>query len=444
MSTRREFSRTLLGGAAAFVASTGSSAAAECTISQEEQGKFNLGDQHPFVAGKDCDLLIKGGTVIDPGQHLHDALDVAVKNGKILELSKDIPESRARKLISAKGKIVTPGFIELHVHCYDQQGFTYGRNADHYGLCRGVTTCVDGGSTGYATISEFVKYVIPASTTRIYSLVHMGAMGGNVDMPHRYGRNLDWVIPEMTARAAEENKPAVVGFKVHFEKIAYPSRESELALLKMTQEVSDTTRLPFMVHAESANYATPELVTRMRQGDIYTHCFNNYAPSTIFDENGKIHPAIRDARARGVFFEASDGHKNCSFDFVDKALDQDFLPDALSSDFNQGIEYDFMYDLPTTVSKYLALGMKLDKAIELVTFKPSQIFGYGIQIGTLRPGSEADISVFDLYEGDFEFVDGKGGKRMGHQMLVNKFVVCRGQLFSNRTANYPGEKPWRL
>jgi dihydroorotase len=79
----------------------------------------------------------------------------------------------------------------------------------------------------------------------------------------------------------------------------------------------------------------------------------------------------------------------------------------------------------------MAIGIGLDKAIGMVTANAARVFDYGAQIGTLRPGSEADISVFELRDGKFEFEDSDGGKRTGRQMLVNKAVVRRGQLFLN-------------
>src|ERR1700686_1669245 len=163
MVTRREFSKNFLTGGAALLASEKLLAAGRPLASPQQ------------ISNQDCDLLIKGGTVVDPGQHLHGQMDVAVKDGKILEVSRDIPESRAREVLSAKDKIVTPGLIDLHVHCFE--GVGPGMNADRYCLSRGVTTVVDAGSTGYFEIGIFVKHVVKTSVTRIHPLVHIKATG---------------------------------------------------------------------------------------------------------------------------------------------------------------------------------------------------------------------------------------------------------------------------
>ena len=161
MLTRREFSKNFLAGGAALVA---------LDVMPEVQG-INAATQG---AQQDCDLLIKGGRVVDPGQHLNEVMDVAVKNGKILEVSKAFRESRAAKVVSGKDRIVTPGLIDIHVHCFDGFG---GVNPDRNCLANGVTTVVDAGSAGYLGIGGFVQYVVKPSVTRVYALVNIAALG---------------------------------------------------------------------------------------------------------------------------------------------------------------------------------------------------------------------------------------------------------------------------
>src|SRR5258708_4364297 len=124
MITRREFSKSVVAVGTALLAPE------PLLLTQEPQRPDNAG------RNQDYDLVIKGGTVVDPGQKLHAVRDIALKDGKIFEVSENIPEARARQIFSAKGKIVTPGLIDLHVHCYD--GVTSGVNADHYSVGRGT------------------------------------------------------------------------------------------------------------------------------------------------------------------------------------------------------------------------------------------------------------------------------------------------------------------
>src|SRR5579872_2192848 len=157
MITRRQFSKSVLAGGTAMLASERLTAGGE---------PFGLPAES---SRRDYDLLVKGGTVIDPSQHLHAAMDVAVKDGKIAEVSPSIDEARAEDVVSAKDKIVTPGLIDIHVHCFDGYS-SAGINADHYCLGRGVTTVVDAGSTGYMAIGRFVRDVVNNSFTRVHPL----------------------------------------------------------------------------------------------------------------------------------------------------------------------------------------------------------------------------------------------------------------------------------
>ena len=205
MFNRRQFAKSMLGSGAALLAPRKLWAAAGPAESLAQAGQGATQD-----ARQKFDFLIKGGTVVDPGQQLHAAMDVAVAGGKIAEIARDIPESRALQVVSAKNRIVTPGLIDIHAHCYD--GVSTCVNADLYCLTKGVTTVVDGGSAGYVTMANFHKYVINTAATRIKALVNitpLGAVGplGGLDF-------LDVVDADLAAQAVTANKPATIGIKV--------------------------------------------------------------------------------------------------------------------------------------------------------------------------------------------------------------------------------------
>jgi len=374
----------------------------------------------------DCDLLIKGGTVIDPAQQIHSQMDVAVKNGTILEVSSNIPEIRALKVVSAKGKIVTPGFIDLHVHCFDGFG---GVNADHYCLSRGVTTVVDCGSAGYSMIDGFIKYIIRTSSTRIVALVDIGALGTVVGTKDTM-MNLDWVNASLAAKAAIQNKAAVVGVKVRLQKTIQGSQDLEC--LRRALEAAEAAHLPLMVHISDPYSSLPDILRLMRKGDVYTHIYNSH-PHGILDAGGKILPEVLEARERGIVFDPAHGRSHFSFALAEKALKQGFLPDTISTDLSEGNVNGPVYDLPTMLSKFMAIGMDLDAAIERVTVRPAKVFDFGVQLGTLHPGSEADIGIFELQEGNFNFVDSDRETRLGHQKLVNQATIRHGELFVNES-----------
>jgi dihydroorotase len=412
MLTRRRFSKYLLAGGAALLSAEGVHPADSVprVPNQESNGR--------------CDLLIKGGTVIDPSQRIHSEMDIAIKNGKILEISGNFPESGAAKVVSARGKIVTPGFIDLHVHCFDGFG---GVNADHSCLTKGTTTVVDCGSAGYPLIRGFVKYIANASKARVFALVDIGALGTVMGTKDSM-KDLEWVNPDLTAKSANENKPTVVGIKVRLQKSIQGS--NDLECLKRAREAAEVCHLPMMVHISDPYSPLPDILKMMRKGDVFTHIYNDH-PHGILNETGKLLPEVLEAHERGIVMDSAHGRSHFSFDIAEKALQQDFLPDTISTDLSEGNINGPVYDLPTTVSKFMAIGMDFEKAIERVTAKPASVFNYGLALGTLRPGTDADVSISELQEGKFEFVDSNQQKRTGRQRLINAGAVCRGQLFVN-------------
>jgi dihydroorotase len=417
MLNRRQFSKSVLGAGLGLLGSRKLSA-----------GEIPAGFPSPPAQRSDekFDLLIKGGTVIDPGRQLHAPMDVAVLNGKIQEMSADIAESRALRVISAKGKIVTPGLIDIHQHCYD--GVADCVNADHFCLAKGVTTVVDGGSAGYPAIANFRKYVINTSVTRIKALVNIspfGAVGpgGNVDV-------LKAVDPDLAAKAAEDNKPVVVGIKVRLG--AEIQGADDIEFLKRGVQAAQATGLPLMAHIDGPYSPLTELLPMLRKGDIYTHFLHAHQHGSL-DANGKLLPVVLEARQRGVLFDVAQGRSHLSWDVAEKCLAQGFSPDTLSTDLTRVTASDRVFDLPTMVSKFMALGVNMDKAIQMVTTNAARVFDFGTQLGTLKPGGEADISIFEVREGNFEFEDSDGKKRSGRQKLVSTAVIRHGELLVNET-----------
>ena len=378
----------------------------------------------PQSADEKFDLLIEDGTVIDPSQNMNGAFDVAIKAGKILEVSKNIAKDRALKTVSAKHRIVTPGFIDMHAHCYD--GVSIGMNADRYCLGRGVTSVLDAGSAGYATFPNFRKYIIDTSVTRIVALVHISPIG--TIMYDGGLANLSWLNPELTAKMAADNRPVVAGIKIQLSKAI--SGANDLEALKRALQAAEMARLPLMVHIDDPYSPLPDILKPLRKGDVFTHVYNNHTHG-VLDANGKVIPEVREARERGVIFDPAQGQTHFSFAVAEKCMQQDFLCDTISTDLTVVTVERRVFDLPTMVSKFMAIGVPLEKAVAMVTANPARVFDYGAQIGTLRPGSEADVSIYELRDGKFDFEDSDGVKRMGQKMLASKAVVRRGQLFIN-------------
>src|ERR1700704_1907300 len=100
------------------------------------------------------DLLLKGGTVVDPSTGLDGPCDIAVRGGGIARIAKDMPSGEVTQTIEVGGKIVPPGLIDLHAHVFEGVNRN-GVHPDLGGVRAGVTTIVDAGSAGSATFGAF-------------------------------------------------------------------------------------------------------------------------------------------------------------------------------------------------------------------------------------------------------------------------------------------------
>lgn len=419
MLTRRQFSKLLAGSPLLASNAWGRATEAAPPASPQDMGA---------ALSQSRDLLIKGGTVIDPSQNLHALLDVAVKDGKIQQVAPDIPADGSRNVISAKGRIVTPGLIDVHVHVFEGVGPT-GVNADQYCLGRGVTTAVDAGSAGYFAIAGFRQYVIKPSATRVYAMIDIGARGTLMGLAGNYS-NLDWVNPQLTARAAEANKPDVVAIKARLSReITGPN---DLEVLKRALEAAEMAHLPLMVHVGDSYSPLPQILRQLRKGDILTHCYTG-RPNGPLDANGKLIPEMLECRQRGVFFDVGDGGPHLSLDVAEKCLQQNFLPDTIGTDLGGLSINGPVYDLVTELSKFLTIGLTLDQVIERVTLRPTRLFNFGVELGTLRPGSVADITILEAREGTFVFGDSTGKKRTGKQKLQSVAAIRAGKAYINRS-----------
>jgi dihydroorotase len=383
----------------------------------------------PSVEGseeKPYDLLIKGGKVIDPSQGVEAALDVAVQAGKVASLESSIPEEPAREVIRAQGKIVTPGLIDLHTHVFPYVG-PYGIEPDPYFVRRGVTSVIDAGTSGAFTFPAFRRFIIERAATRIRALLHVVSIGMVAGSTPNMGEleDLRYCDPKLAAEAAAKNRDLIVGFKIRFSK--QYTGPNDLEGMRRARSAADEASLPLMVHIGGSYSPLKEFLALMKKGDVVTHSFNSHA-NGLLDGSGKVAPEVLEARERGVLFDVGHGAGSFSFDVMEKCLQQGFLPDTISSDLYSANINGPVYDLLTTLSKFLVLGISLRDVIARATINSSRVFNFGASIGTLKPGAEADVSVLELKEGEFTFTDSDGKSRTGRSKLETVATVKGGKV----------------
>ena len=376
------------------------------------------------------DLVVKGGRVIDPSQSISAPRDIGVSGTKIARVATDIPEAEARHVLNARGKIVTPGLIDVHTHVYDGVA-PLGIPADPTCIAKGVTTALDAGSSGAHTFPGLRKYVINVVDTRVYALLNISVVGqSTLSDDNPYGELLDlrYANPKLTIRTIEQNRDVILGVKIRLtQNIA---GQNDLKALHLAREAADAVKLPLMIHIGGTYSTLDAILAVLKKGDVVTHSYRG-GNGGILDNNGRVMPAVHSAIARGVHLDVGHGAGSFSFDTAEKALKQDVLPGTISSDVHQFNVNGPVFDLVTTLSKFMHLGLTLEQVIERATANPARTFGFPKGLGTLREGSEADIAVLSIAEGDFDFVDSLGAHRMGHRKLVPAATVKAGKIYGS-------------
>jgi dihydroorotase len=378
------------------------------------------------------DLVIQGGRLLDPAQGIDARRDVAFAGGRVAAIGEAIPAEEAAEVVDAAGKLVTPGLVDLHVHVFDGVSH-YGIEPDPTCLATGATTVVDAGSAGADTFRGFRKYVIEVSRTRILAQLNISSMGMIADEVGELD-SLKWASVPKALRTIEANRDLILGVKVRLTRDYIVGKEAGIEPLHLAREAADAAGLPIMVHPQGAWCPSlDEILAVMRGGDILTHCFHGATPlhgteHGVLDERGQVRESVRAAVERGVVFDVGHGRGSFDWDVCERALEQGLLPTTISSDLHAYNVEGPVYDLATTVSKFLYLGLALDDALAKITSVPAGVAKLAGQVGTLAPGAHGDAVVFDLEAGEFPLQDARLVERIGRQRLVPRTVVKAGQV----------------
>ncbi|HLW48156.1 MAG TPA: amidohydrolase/deacetylase family metallohydrolase [bacterium] len=373
------------------------------------------------------DLLLAGGTVVDPAQGTRARANVAFAGGDVAAVGPEITPAQAAETVDCAGLIVAPGMIDLHVHVFSGVSH-YGIEPDPHCVAKGVTTAVDAGSAGADTFPGFRKYVIDVAATRLFARLNISSQGmlsaavGELE-DLRYAS-----VPKAIAMI-EQHRDVVLGVKVRLTRTQIVSREAGMRPLYLAREAADAVRLPIMVHPQEAwCESLDDILAVMRRGDILTHCFHGLSHG-ILDGDGRVRRSVHEAMERGVIFDVGHGRGSFSWQVAERAMRQGVQPQTISSDLHAYNVNGPAFDLATTVSKFLHLGLPLDEALRKVTAAPAASLGMADRIGTLRAGAWGDAVAFELREGAFALEDSHGEVRTGRHRLVPKTVVRGGRVY---------------
>ena len=368
------------------------------------------------------DMLIRGGDVVDPGGGREGRLDVAIERDRIAAVDHDIPPESASLVIDAPGQIVTPGLVDLHTHVFHKVTY-WGIDPDPVASRTGVTTWNDAGSAGALTLSGFRDFVVRPARVGITAFLNISSIGLVCD--DYECANLHYLDVDLFRRLVDRNRDLVLGVKVRIGNV--PTFDGDvLEPLRRARRAADECELPLMVHIAFGPPTIEEVLPFLKPNDVLTHCFTGHAMRLV-DGNGRLLDAAERAWDSGVVMDIGHGTGSFSFETAEAVMAAGRKPDVISTDLHQLSVNGPAFDLPTTMSKFMHLGMSLHEAIGAATARPAAVLGLEREVGTLRPGSRADVALFNIYRGDFPLQDIAGNVRHADQLLRNTATIVGGR-----------------
>ncbi len=367
------------------------------------------------------ELLLKNGHVIDPANNKDEILDVAISGSVIAAVEKNIPITKALRIVDAKKLIITPGLIDLHAHFW---GYFAKVTPDELCLSTGVTTAVDAGGSGHLTFDNFNQNVISKSVVRIFAFLNISGLG----MTGEPEQDLEGMSIQLSSEKIKQRPDVIIGVKVaHYEGPGWEPLDRAVATAKETNTFVMVDQNPI-----ASRPMGKMMLDHMQPGDVVTHCYGMMKPMTTPDD--KIHPYFFEARNRGIQFDVGHGAGSFSWRIAQAAMNQGFPPDTISTDLHSSSYLRNQATMPETMSKMLICGASLRDVVEMSTWQPAKQIGH-LELGTLSVGAIADVSVFNLSDGKFGFTDnGLSGNRVrqASQRLDPEITIKSGEVMWDR------------
>lgn len=385
-----------------------------------------------FTRGQVYGIVIKGGHVIDARNNINELMDVAIQDGRIARVAKNIDTSLARQVVDARGMYVTPGLIDIHAHVFagtepdheDSNGFD-ALAPDGHTFRSGVTTVVDCGGPGWKDFATFKKNIIDESRTRV--LAFLNIVGGGM-RGVKWEQDFDDMDPKKAAETALANKEYIVGFK-----LAHVEAESWIP----TERVVEAGRLadmPVIIDFGGSDDHPPLSIEKLfadhlRPGDIYTHVFTELKRrDPIVDlTSRKLKPFVIPAQRKGIIFDVGFGGGSFNFDQAIPAMKAGFFPNTMGTDLHRGSVNGAMKNQLNVLSTFLALGMDIPAVISRSTWAPAQAIRRE-ELGHLSVGAIADVAILGVRKGNFGFRDVAGKKITGSQRFECEMTIKGGRI----------------
>ncbi|MGB6127244.1 MAG: amidohydrolase/deacetylase family metallohydrolase [Psychrilyobacter sp.] len=367
------------------------------------------------------ETLLKNGRLLDSiNGYSFEKKDILIENGYIKNIETNIPLSYNMTVIDLKNQIVSPGFIDMHVHCFPK-GTAISSYPDKLGVEKGVTTLVDAGTAGANTFETFYKEFITKSKTRVYSCLNISNDGLKTlnelaDMSKISTENISKIFnkyPETIVALKARASSSVVG-------------ENGIRPIILGKKIAEELNIPLVVHIGNGPPKVEEVLDVLNNGDIVAHCYNNKVNNLVRD--GKPIKKVFDAKKRNVLFDMAHGSASFSFDIAEDSLKNNFTADIISTDmYDKNMDYP-VKSLELTMNKMLSIGLPLEECIKRVTYAPTQALKLD-KLGELKKGYKGDLTIFEILSDQNEILmDSVREIRIGKMLIKTNFVFINDEL----------------
>jgi dihydroorotase len=372
-------------------------------------------------------LVIRGGRIFDPGPGEFSRQDILVAGGKVARIAARVDAPAGTRELDAAGLLVTPGLVDCHMHAF-RWAHLISLDVDPLSSRSGVTTFVDAGSSGSLHFMAFRKFVQERVRSNLYALLNVSAMGQMLDglkgVDVWEGEDLRFLHLGSAEEIVEANRDVIVGIKVRVHT-GLPS----LAPVAEARELADRVGLPVVVHTAPAPPSFRDLLPYLKAGDVVTHMYHP-GPGCLVNGEGKPEPEYVEARQRGIRFDTGTARFHTSFAVARAAIEHGFLPDTISTDLTLTNYRHITIDMPTTLTKFMALGLGLEQVLQLATLAPARMLPADRGHGRLAVGVTADLALFAVESGEFSYEGYFGDRLHAKERLASRGTVREGRLLT--------------